>query len=323
MQQKWMSCVAVAIALAPIAALAQSYPVKPVRLVVGFPPGGGTDLLARTVGGKMTESLGQQVIVDNRPGAAGTVGADHVAKSAPDGYTILFGSVNSNAIAPSIYKKLPYDPVRDFSSIAYLGYAPNVLVVHPSVPVKNVKDLIALAKSRPGQLTSASSGAGTTQHLALEMFKGYTGVNILHVPYKGSGQAVVDLVAGHVLMNFDVVPPIIAHVRDNRLRPIAVTTMNRATQLPDVPTLNESGLKGFEMANWYSVFGPAGLPKDIVTRLNTEVNKALADPAVKKRLTDAGNELGGRSKPEELDAYVRAEVVKYAKVVKDAGIQLD
>ena len=301
---------------------AQSYPAKPVRLVVGFAPGGGTDILARGLGQKLTEYWSQQVVVDNRPGATGTIGADFVAKAVPDGYTLLLGSVNSNAIAPSIFPKLPYDPVRDFASIFYVGYNPNVLVVHPSIPARNVKELIALAKARPGQLASASAGLGSTQHLALEMFKLYTRVDIIHVPYKGSGQAILDLVGGTVSMNFDVMPPVIEHIRQGRLRALAMTTAKRSPQLPDVPTMDEAGLKGFEMSNWYAVFGPGGTPRDVVARLNADFNRALQDPGVRKRLTDAGTEIGGGS-AESLDSYVRTEVVKYAKLVKDARVQID
>ncbi len=303
-------------------AQAQSYPAKPVRLVVGFAPGGGTDILARGIGQKLSEYWGQQVVVENRPGATGTIGADFVAKAIPDGYTLLLGSVNSNAIAPSIFPKLPYDPVRDFASIAYIGYNLNVLVVHPSIPARNVAELIALAKAKPGQLTSASAGLGSTQHLALEMFKLYTKVDIIHVPYKGSGQAILDLVGGTVSMNFDVMPPVIEHIRHGRLRALAMTTAKRSPQLPDVPTMDEAGLKGFEMSNWYAVFGPANTPKDIVAKLNADFNRALQDPAVRKRLTDAGTEIGSAS-AEWLDGYVRTEVVKYAKLVKDARVHLD
>jgi len=303
-------------------ASAQSYPVKPVRLVVGFAPGGGTDILARTIGQKVIEYWGQQIIVDNRPGATGTVGADFVAKAPPDGYTLLLGSVNSNAIAPSVFPKLPYDTVRDFSSIVYVGYNPNVLIVHPSIPVRSVKELVTLAKSRPGQIASASAGVGSTQHLALEMFKLATGVDIIHVPYKGSGQAILDLVGGTVSMNFDVMPPVIAHIRQGRLRPLAITTLKRSGQLPDVPTMIEAGVKDFEMSNWYAAFGPAGLPRDIVARVNTEFNKALQDPVVRKRLTESGTEVGGGT-AESLTSLVQSETVKYAKLVKDARVQLD
>jgi tripartite-type tricarboxylate transporter receptor subunit TctC len=304
-------------------ALAQQYPTKPVRVIVGFAPGGGTDILARGISARLTEFLAQQVVVENRPGATGTIGADYVAKAPPDGYMILLGSVNSNAIAPSVFRKLPYDPLKDFTSIAYVGYAPNIFVVHPALPAKTVKEVIALAKAKPGQLASASSGPGSTQHLALEMFMTYTGVKIIHVPYKGSGPAAIDLIAGQVQMNFDVVPPIIEHIRSGRLRPLAATSLKRSTQLPDTPTLNEVGLKGFDISNWYSFFGPAGMPRDIVVRLNRDINKALQDPGIRKRLSDAGNEIGGDLTPEALDAYVRTETAKFAKVVRDAGIQAE
>jgi len=301
---------------------AQSYPAKPVRLIVGFAPGGGTDILARALGAKLTEFWGQQVVVENRPGATGTIGADFVAKAPADGYTLLLGSVNSNAIAPSIFAKLPYDPLKDFAGVAYVGYNINTLVVHPSIPARTVQELIALARSKPGQLTSASAGLGSTQHLALEMFKLSAKVDIIHVPYKGSGQAILDLVGGNVSMNFDVMPPVIEHIRQGRLRALAVTTLKRSSQLPDIPTMSESGLKGFEMSNWYAVFGPANTPRDIVAKLNADFNRALQDPAVRKRLTDAGTEVGGAT-PEWLDGYVRTEVVKYAKLVKDARVQID
>src|SRR5215203_3004414 len=261
-------------------ASAQQYPVKPIRLLVGFPPGGGTDIVGRVIGQKLSEWWGQQVIVENRAGATGTIAADFVSKAAPDGYTLLMGHVNSNAIAPTIFKKLPYDAIKDFASVTYVGYVPNVLTVHPSLPAKSVKELVALAKSRPGELTCASSGTGSTQHLALELFMTTTGVKIIHVPYKGSGQAIVDLVAGQVLMNFDTMPPVIDHIKSNRLRALAVTTPKRATQLPEIPTLDETGLKGFEMTNWYGIVAPAGVPRDIINKVSADVNKALQDPGV-------------------------------------------
>jgi tripartite-type tricarboxylate transporter receptor subunit TctC len=307
----------------PAAALAQAYPAKPVRMVVGFVPGGGTDILGRVIGAKLTELWGQQVVIENRPGATGTIGADFVAKAPPDGYTLLLGSVNSHAIAPSVFRKLPYDPVKDFSSIAYVCYTSNIFVVHPSLPVRTVKDVIALAKAKPGQLSSASAGPGSVQHLALETFKVYTGVNIVHIPYKGSGQAVLDLIAGNVQMNFDVVPPIIEHIRRERLRPLAATTLKRASQLPEIPTLDEVGLKGFDVANWWAVFGPPGMPKEIVTKLNNDLNKVLQDPVIRKRLTESGYEFNPPGTAESLEAYVRAEVAKYAKVAKVAGMQVD
>ncbi len=303
-------------------AFAQSYPAKPVRLLVGFAPGGGTDIVARVLGQKLSEWWGQQVVVENRAGATGTIAADLVAKAPADGYTLLMGHVNSNAIAPTLFKKLPYDAVKDFASITYVGYVPNVLTVHPSLPTKNVKELIALAKTRTGELTCASSGTGSTQHLALEMFMTITGTKIIHVPYKGSGQAIVDLVAGQVQMNFDTMPPVLDHIRGNRLRALAVTTPKRAEQLPDVPTFVETGLKGFEMTNWYGVVAPAATPRDIVNKINADINKALADPGVRKRLADVGTDIGGGT-PEAFDAFVKTEITKYTKLVKAANVQLD
>jgi len=303
-------------------AFAQSYPAKPVRLLVGFAPGGGTDIVSRVLGQKLSEWWGQQVVVENRAGATGTIAADLVAKAPADGYTLLMGHVNSNAIAPTLFKKLPYDAVKDFASITYVGYVPNVLTVHPSLPTKNVKELIALAKTRTGELTCASSGTGSTQHLALEMFMTITGTKIIHVPYKGSGQAIVDLVAGQVQMNFDTMPPVLDHIRGNRLRALAVTTPKRAEQLPDVPTFVETGLKGFEMTNWYGVVAPAATPRDIVNKINADINKALADPGVRKRLADVGTDIGGGT-PEAFDAFVKTEITKYTKLVKAANVQLD
>ncbi|HEX3171291.1 MAG TPA: tripartite tricarboxylate transporter substrate binding protein, partial [Burkholderiales bacterium] len=247
---------------------------------------------------------------------------DFVSKAGADGYTLLMGHVNSNAIAPTIFKKLPYDAIKDFASVTYVGYVPNVLTVHPSLPVKSVKELVALAKSRPGELTCASSGTGSTQHLALELFMTLTGVKIIHVPYKGSGQAIVDLVAGQVLMNFDTMPPVIDHIKSNRLRALAVTTPKRASQLPDIPTLDETGLKGFEMTNWYGVVAPAGVPRDVINKVSADINKALQDPGVRKRLVDVGTEIGGGT-PESFDNFIKSEIAKYTKLVKAANVQLD
>ena len=313
---------AVVSVLCAAAASAQQYPTKPIRLLVGFPPGGGTDIVGRVIGQKLSEWWGQQVVVENRAGATGTIAADFVSKSAPDGYTLLMGHVNSNAIAPTLFKKLPYDAVKDFASVTYIGYVPNVLTVHPSLPTKSVKELVALAQARPGELTCASSGTGSTQHLALELFMTLTGVKIIHVPYKGSGQAIVDLVAGQVQMNFDTMPPVIDHIKSNRLRALAVTTPKRASQLPEIPTLDEAGLKGFSMTNWYGIVAPAGVPRDIINKVSADINKALQDPGVRKRLVDVGTEIGGGT-PEAFDAFVKTEIAKYTKLVKAANVQLD
>jgi tripartite-type tricarboxylate transporter receptor subunit TctC len=309
-----------AVVAAPAAA--QQYPAKPIRLVVGFAPGGGTDIVSRIIGAKMTESWGQPVLVDNRAGATGTIGADIVAKAPPDGYTLLMGHVNSHGIAPNLFKKLPYDAERDFAMVAYVGYVPNVLVVHPSIPARNVKELIALAKAKPGTLNYASSGVGSTQHLAGEMFKLLTGVDILHVPYKGSGPAVIDLLAGHVSMNFDTMPPVLPHIRSGRMRALALTTPKRSPQLPNVPTMIEVGLKGFDMTNWYGVMAPAKTSHEIVLKLNGEVNRIVKLPDAKAKLEEAGTQLEPMS-PEQFATFLHSEIAKYAKLVKAANVTLE
>jgi tripartite-type tricarboxylate transporter receptor subunit TctC len=303
------------------AVLAQ-YPVKPIRMIVGFAPGGGTDLVARIIGQKMTESWGQPVLVDNRAGATGTIGADVVAKAPGDGYTLLMGHVNSHGIAPNLFKKLPYDAERDFAMVAYVGYVPNVFVIHPSIPAQNVKELIAMAKAKPGTLTYASSGVGSTQHLAGELFSLLGGVKIIHVPYKGSGPAVVDLLAGHVSMNFDTMPPVLPHIKSGRLRALALTTPKRSPQLPGVPTMIEVGLKGFDMTNWYGVMAPAKIPRDTVMKLNAEINRIVMLPDAKSKLEEAGTQLDPMS-PEQFATFLHTEIGKYAKLVKAANVSLD
>jgi tripartite-type tricarboxylate transporter receptor subunit TctC len=312
----------VAAALFSCGAAAQAYPAKPIRMIVGFAPGGGTDVVARVISQKLSEWYGQQVIVENRAGATGTIGADVVAKSAPDGYVLIMGHVNSHAIAPSMFKKLPYDALRDFAPVAYVGYVPNVLVVHPSVPAKSMKELIALAKSKPGGLNYASSGTGSTQHLAGEMFKQLASVDIVHVPYKGSGQAIGDLLAGTVAMNFDTMPPVIDHIKGGRLRALAISTPQRVGQLPDVPTFVEEGMSGFDVTNWYGVMAPAGTPREIVAKLNADINKAMQVPEVRARLEQVGTQLREGSAA-DFENFQKAEVAKYAKLVKEAGIQPD
>jgi tripartite-type tricarboxylate transporter receptor subunit TctC len=302
--------------------MAQQYPAKPIRIVVGFAPGGGTDIVSRIIGQKMTESWGQPVLVDNRAGATGTIGADIVAKAAPDGYTLLMGHVNSHGIAPNLFKKLPYDAERDFSMVAYVGYVPNVFVIHPSIPAQNVKELIALAKAKPGTLNYASSGVGSTQHLAGELFSLLAGVNIVHVPYKGSGPAVIDLIAGHVSMNFDTMPPVLPHVKSGRLRALALTTPKRSPQMPTVPTMIEVGLKGFDMTNWYGVMAPAKTSRDTVMKLNAEINRVVMLPDAKSKLEEAGTQLDPMS-PEQFATFLHGEIAKYAKLVKAANVTLD
>ena len=316
------AALAAAFALLAATAAAQPFPTKPVRMIVGFAPGGGTDFVARVLGQRLGEIWGQQVLVENRAGASGTIGADFVARAPADGHTLLMGHVNSHAIAPNVFRRMPYDPLKDFQMVTYVGYVPNVLTLHPSLPVKSVKDLIALARARPGQLTFASSGTGSTQHLAGEMFMNLTGVKMVHVPYKGSGQAIQDLVGGHVSLNFDTMPPVLDHIRHGRLRALAVTTPRRAEQLPEVPTLEELGLKGFEMTNWYGVMAPAGTPRTIVSALSTEINRVLKEPGIREKLQSVGTDIGGGS-PEDFEALLKSDLAKYARLVKAAGVQVD
>ena len=303
-------------------AFAQAYPSKPVRMIVGFPPGGGTDVVARVISQKLTEWWGQAVTVENRAGATGTIGADAVAKSTPDGYTLIMGHVNSHAIAPNLFAKLPYDPIKDFAAAAYVGYVPNVLAVHPSIPAKSVKELVALLKANPGKYNYASSGNGSTQHLAGEMFKQLTGTSIVHVPYKGSGDAIKDLLAGVVAMNFDTMPPVMPHVQAGKLHGLAISTPRRLPQLPDVPTFVEEGIIGFDVANWYGVMAPAGTPREIVAKLNADINKAMQAPEVRARLEGVGTQLREQSAA-EFEAYMKAEVAKYAKLIKDTGVRIE
>jgi tripartite-type tricarboxylate transporter receptor subunit TctC len=305
-----------------VAASAQGYPNKPVRMIVGFPPGGGTDVVARVIGAKLSEWWGQAVAVENRPGATGTIGADFVAKSAPDGYTLIMGHVNSHAIAPNLFARLPYDPIKDFAAVAYVGYVPNVLAVHPSVPARSVKELVALAKSKAGQLNYASSGNGSTQHLAGELFKQLTGTDIIHVPYKGSGDAIKDLLAGVVAMNFDTMPPVLPHIQAGKLRGLAISTPKRLSQLPDVPTFEEEGIKGFDVTNWYGVMAPGATPREIVGRLNADINKAMQVPEVRARLEAVGTQLREQSAA-DFEAFMKAEAAKYGRLIKSANIRIE
>jgi tripartite-type tricarboxylate transporter receptor subunit TctC len=312
---------AAALSVLAVPAWSQAYPNKPVRMIVGFPPGGGTDVVARVIAAKLQEWYGQAVVVENRAGATGTIGADAVAKSTADGYTLIMGHVNSHGIAPNLFK-LPYDAIKDFTAVSYVGYVPNVLAVHPSVNAKSVKELVALAKASPGKMNYASSGNGSTQHLAGEMFKQLTGTSIVHVPYKGSGDAIKDLIAGTVNMNFDTMPPVLPHIQSGRLRGLAISTPKRLPQLPDVPTFDEEGIKGFDVTNWYGVMAPAGTPREIVQKLNADINKAMQVPEVRQRLEAVGTQLNEQSAA-QFEGFMKAEVAKYAKLIKDAGIKVE
>lgn len=301
---------------------AQQYPARPIRMIVGFPPGGGTDIVGRIVAQKLSEVLRQQIAVDNRGGASGQLAAELTAKAPPDGYTVMMAHIAAVSILPSLFPKLPYDPQKDFAPITLVAIGPNLLVVHPSVPVKTVKDLIALAKSRPGQLQYASPGAGTVQHLAAEFFKLQAKVDMLHVPYKGSGQSIVDLIAGQVHLNFDSVPPVINYVRQGRLRAIAVTSAKRFSLLPDIPTISEGGVPGFDMSTWWGLVAPAAVGKDVISKLHGETVKLLRQSDVKEKIAFVGAETVGNS-PEEFSAFIRSEAAKYAKIVKEANIKVD
>ena len=314
----------VGLAFATLAAHAnaQAWPSKPIKWVVPFAPGGTTDILARVVGEKLAIALGQPVIIENKPGAGGGLGADFTAKSAPDGYTIMGGTISTHAINASLYAKLPYDPIRDFVAITLIARVPNMLVINPSVPAGNVKELIVLLKANPGKYSFASSGNGTSQHLSGELFKTMAGVDMQHIPYKGSPPALQDVMGGQVTMTFDNITTAWPLAKGGKLRALAVTTAARSPIAPDVPTLAESGLPGFEVGSWQGVFAPAGTPPEIVKRLNTEIVKILKLPDVSERLVGLGAEPVGNT-AEEFTALVKAEVVKWADVVKKSGAKVD
>jgi tripartite-type tricarboxylate transporter receptor subunit TctC len=314
---------AVLIGLAAVAAgaQAQGFPVKPVRVIVGFPAGSGADITARVIGARLGDALAQQVVVDNRPGAASNIAADLAAKSPPDGHTLFIGTV-ANAINATLYARLPFDFARDFAPVALTTAAPNVLVVHPSVPAKSVKELVDLARSRPGQLNFASSGTGTAPHLSGELFKAMAGVQLVHIPYKGSPPAVTDLLAGEVALMFSPSSTVLPHVKSGRLRALAVTTAARLPQYPELPTVSESGLKGYETITWFGVVAPAKTPAPVVRHLNAEIVKVLARPDVREAFTTQGIEVLGGT-PEQFAAYIRREIAKWAKAIKVSGAKAD
>jgi tripartite-type tricarboxylate transporter receptor subunit TctC len=302
-------------------AAAQTYPAKAIRIVVPFPAGGTSDILSRAVGQKLTEEWKQPVIVDNRPGASANIGADIVVKSPPDGYTLLCAST-IHTINPSLYSKLGYDPVRDFTPITLIAATSQVLAVHPSVPVKTVKEFIAYAKKRPGQLNYSSAGNGSQPHLTAEMFRARTGIDIVHVPYKGAPPQLADLIAGHVALTFATSPTAVPQVRAGKLRALGVSTAKRISALPDVPTIAEAGVPDFEASGANGLVGPAGMPPAIVERLNAAVVRIVKDPAMSKYLSDQGAE-PWTTTPGEYAAYIKSEVAKWAKAVKDSGARID
>ena len=304
-------------------ACAQAYPTRPIRMVVGFPPGGFTDILARQVGDRLTPVMGQTIVIDNRGGQAGIIGADHAAKSKPDGYTLLMGHNNSNAVAPSLYTKLPYDVRKDFIPIALTGSVATVLVVHPSVPAKSMKEFIVVVSSTKGQFRVASAGVGSTQHLAIERFKLATGTQLIHVPYKGSGPAAIDLMGGHVDANFDGIGVVLPYVRAGKLRALGVGTMERIPQMPELRTMHEQGLVNFESGSWFGVFAPAGTPAAITEQWSTALRTLQAQSEFAARIVSLGGQLAKPNTPAEFVKFIDLEIERWGKIIRAANVRLD
>ena len=320
--QSILRCLAVSCLCVSSSFSAETYPTKPVRFVITFPAGGPTDVVVRLVGERLTQEWGQPMIIDNRGGAGGIVGTEIVAKAAPDGYTFLVGTAGGMTINPALQPKLPYDPFRDFTPVGMLVTNPQILVAHPSVAAKNVKELVALAKAKPGQLNFASAGTGTATHLGLELFKLTTGIDAVHVPYKGGAPATTDLIGGQVQLLFVSIPSVLPHVKGGRLRALAVSTSKRSASAPDVPTVAESGYPGFEYSNWNALFAPAKTPAAIVKKVNASVVNALRQPDVAQKLSSQGADPAPGT-PEDLARYMRADTDKWRKVIRTAGIKPD
>ncbi|HWM41293.1 MAG TPA: tripartite tricarboxylate transporter substrate binding protein [Burkholderiales bacterium] len=299
-----------------------SYPNKPIRMVVGFPPGGGTDVVARILSPRLSELLGQPIVIENRPGATGTMAAGQVAKSPPDGYTIMMGHVSVNAIAPALFANLPYDVIKDFAPVAIAAAVPHLVTAHPSLQVQNLKELIQHLKSKP-EMTFPSAGNGSMPHLAGEIFKSLAGVKMVHVPYKGSGQSMQDLLGGVHQVAFDTMPAATPHVKSGKLRAIAVSSASRVPSFPDVPTAEEAGLAGYQVITWYGIFAPAGTPPAIVNRLHADTVKAMQTPDTRGKLEGIGADGTVSRSPAEFAALVRADTARYAKIVKDIGLKMD
>ena len=298
-----------------------SYPIRPIRLLVPYAPGGGNDTMARAIGAKLSQAWGQQVIIDNRPGANGLVAGELAATAAPDGYTLFMANIGSHAINPALYKKIPYDPIKDFAAVSLLGTTANILVVHPSTPVKNLQELISLAKAKPGQLTYGSNGSGSSQHLAGVLFGSTFGLNLIHVPYKGTGPMLNDLLGGQISMSFANMVVALPQVRGKRLNAIAVTSLKRSAALPEVPAVAETSA-GFEATSWWGIVATKGTPADVVTALNREIAKGLAAPDMQTFFTSAGVEPASTT-PQAFAAFIQSELAKWAKVVRDSGARAD
>lgn len=320
---KWLTySMMIAVFTVPIALYAQQYPHRPIRLVVPFAPGGPTDILARAIGQKLTEKWGHQVVVDNRPGAAGNIGAELVAKAEADGYTLLMGTVATHGINPGLYKKLLFDAINDFSPITRVAAVPNILVIHPSVPINSVTELIAFAKEKPGKLNYSSSGNGTASHLAAELFKSMAKVNITHIPYKSAAPAVAALIGGEVQLSLASVVPTIPHLKQKRLKALAVTTTARLPMLPEIPSLSEAGVSGYESIGWTGLLAPAKTPESVINKINQDVVDILRSQEMSALLENSGA-IVVASKPNEFRAFIKAEIGKWAKVIKTSGARID
>ena len=310
-------------ALGAAPAMAQApYPSKPITMVVPFSAGGTTDILARVVGQALSTELGQSIIIDNRPGAGGNIGGQAAARAAGDGYTLFMGTVGTHAINEALYKKMPFDPVKDFAPLTRVANVPNLLVAHPSQPFKTVKEMMTYAKANPGKLNFGSSGSGSSIHLSGELFKSMTHLDMVHVPYKGSAPAITDLLGNQIAIMFDNMPSAIQHVRSGKLRPIAVTTAKRSPELPDIPTIAEAGVPGYEAMSWFGLFAPAATPKPVLDMLNAALVKVLNQPDVKKKIAEQGGDVVAET-PEQFAAFIKAETAKWGKVVKDSGATVD
>ncbi|MGV3629502.1 MAG: Bug family tripartite tricarboxylate transporter substrate binding protein [Betaproteobacteria bacterium] len=309
---------ATALGVTPAVFAADAWPARPIRMIVAYPPGGGTDQVGRVMAEQLAQSLGQNVVIDNRGGATGNIGTELAARAIPDGYTLLMGNVAPNAVNVSLFKKLGFDPVKDFSPVSLVAVTPNILVAHPSMPVKTVADLVALAKAKPGSLNFPSAGVGSSSHLAGEMLKSMAGIDMVHVPYKGGGPALIATISGQVQIMFATMPAAMPHVKSGKVRPVAVTTAKRSQAMPELPTIAESGVKGYEASTWYGLLAPTRTPKPVIDRLHGETVKILAGP-VRQRLEAQGFEPDGGT-PAAFAAYIKSEITKWAKVIREAGI---
>jgi tripartite-type tricarboxylate transporter receptor subunit TctC len=321
-QQLLCALAAVALASGTFAQTPSNWPTKPIRLVVPFTPGGSTDILARSIGKELQDAWGQPVVIDNVPGAGGSIGADKVAKSPADGYTLLMGHIGTLAVNPSLYPHLPYDPIKSFAPVAWVARVPNVLVVHPSVPARTVQELVALAKAKPGQLAYGSGGNGSAANLATEYFKLRTGTSLLHIPYRGTAPATADLMGGQIQVLFTGAPAVLGQIRAGQLRALAVSSPKRLDALPDVPTVAESGYKDFEADQWYGVVAPAGTPPAVIAKLNAQINLSLNSPALKQRLNNEGA-VAVPTTPEAFGAHIAREIARWQPVIKSGRVKAD